>query len=123
MIPPIDTDWAEALVRQTANRRMKKYLVIFILSSQGIGGVRNPGNNTKITGISGNLRRVDRKKIPPWQRRDFHFLWEHTGSNRGPSACKADALNQLSYAPVFIEECKDKRIGFAGKLFLGKSNT
>ena len=29
------------------------------------------------------------------------FLWEHTGSNRGPSACKADALNQLSYAPVW----------------------
>lgn len=28
-------------------------------------------------------------------------LWEHTGSNRGPSACKADALNQLSYAPLF----------------------
>ncbi len=27
-------------------------------------------------------------------------LWEHTGSNRGPSACKADALNQLSYAPI-----------------------
>ena len=27
-------------------------------------------------------------------------LWEHTGSNRGPSACKADALNQLSYAPL-----------------------
>ena len=31
--------------------------------------------------------------------RDFN-LWEHTGSNRGPSACKADALNQLSYAPL-----------------------
>jgi hypothetical protein len=30
------------------------------------------------------------------------FLWEHTGSNRGPSACKADALNQLSYAPICI---------------------
>ena len=29
------------------------------------------------------------------------ILWEHTGSNRGPSACKADALNQLSYAPFF----------------------
>ena len=28
-------------------------------------------------------------------------VWEHTGSNRGPSACKADALNQLSYAPAF----------------------
>ena len=27
------------------------------------------------------------------------LVWEHTGSNRGPSACKADALNQLSYAP------------------------
>ena len=30
-------------------------------------------------------------------------MWEHTGSNRGPSACKADALNQLSYAPVFFK--------------------
>ncbi len=29
----------------------------------------------------------------------FLFEWEHTGSNRGPSACKAGALNQLSYAP------------------------
>jgi hypothetical protein len=28
--------------------------------------------------------------------------WEHTGSNRGPSACKADALNQLSYAPKYF---------------------
>ncbi len=32
--------------------------------------------------------------------------WEHTGSNRGPSACKADALNQLSYAPLFIGSAK-----------------
>jgi hypothetical protein len=31
------------------------------------------------------------------------FLWEYTGSNRGPSACKADALNQLSYTPNFIQ--------------------
>ena len=30
------------------------------------------------------------------------ILWEHTGSNRGPSACKADALNQLSYAPIIL---------------------
>jgi hypothetical protein len=35
------------------------------------------------------------------------LLWEHTGSNRGPSACKADALNQLSYAPVPIRDCKN----------------
>lgn len=34
------------------------------------------------------------------------FLWEHTGSNRGPSACKADALNQLSYAPFFVGSAK-----------------
>ena len=34
------------------------------------------------------------------------ILWEHTGSNRGPSACKADALNQLSYAPLFIGSAK-----------------
>ena len=34
-------------------------------------------------------------------------LWEHTGSNRGPSACKADALNQLSYAPFLFPEGKD----------------
>ena len=26
----------------------------------------------------------------------FVILWELTGSNRRPSACKADALNQLS---------------------------
>jgi hypothetical protein len=26
----------------------------------------------------------------------FFILWELTGSNRRPSACKADALNQLS---------------------------
>ncbi len=25
-----------------------------------------------------------------------YLLWELTGSNRRPSACKADALNQLS---------------------------
>ena len=26
----------------------------------------------------------------------YWWLWELTGSNRRPSACKADALNQLS---------------------------
>ncbi len=34
-------------------------------------------------------------------------MWAHTGSNRGPSACKADALNQLSYAPE--RDCKYRR--------------
>ena len=31
---------------------------------------------------------------------DCLFLWEQRESNPRPSACKADALNQLSYAPV-----------------------
>lgn len=31
-------------------------------------------------------------------------LWELTDSNHRPSACKADALNQLSYAPESAEE-------------------
>ena len=26
-------------------------------------------------------------------------VYKRQGSNRGPSACKADALNQLSYTP------------------------
>jgi hypothetical protein len=46
------------------------------------------------------------------------ILWEHTGSNRGPSACKADALNQLSYAPFFDWECKDKGWKILPKFFL-----
>ena len=30
-------------------------------------------------------------------------MWKHTDSNRGPSACKADALNQLSYASILFK--------------------
>ncbi len=29
----------------------------------------------------------------------YFIVWAQTDSNRRPSACKADALNQLSYAP------------------------
>ena len=48
-----------------------------------------------------------------------YFLWEQRESNPRPSACKADALNQLSYAPdayllmnlpvLFEWECKDRQ--------------
>ena len=31
-------------------------------------------------------------------------LWEQRDSNPWPSACKADALNQLSYAPLFVSQ-------------------
>ena len=34
-------------------------------------------------------------------------LWEQRDSNPRPSACKADALNQLSYAPSNLD-CKYK---------------
>ena len=37
--------------------------------------------------------------------------WEHMDSNQGPSACKADALNQLSYAPKVL---KNKRVSLNG---------
>ncbi len=35
----------------------------------------------------------------------LHLLdvWEQRESNPRPSACKADALNQLSYAPEFFK--------------------
>ena len=32
------------------------------------------------------------------------FWWEQRESNPRPSACKADALNQLSYAPKLAPE-------------------
>ena len=48
-----------------------------------------------------------------------YFLWEQRESNPRPSACKADALNQLSYAPdafllmnypvLFDWDCKDRQ--------------
>ena len=41
------------------------------------------------------LKRVQRKK--PWKIP--RLWWEQRESNPRPSACKADALNQLSYAP------------------------
>ena len=45
------------------------------------------------------------------QMSDLSFsLWEQRDSNPWPSACKADALNQLSYAPEFLRlgRCKGK---------------
>ena len=41
---------------------------------------------------------------------DLH-LWALTDSNRRPSACKADALNQLSQTPLlFVSGCKGTNI-------------
>ena len=62
-------------------------------------------------------------KKPRSVKRGTFILWEHTGSNRGPSACKADALNQLSYAPLFFsellqKECKYRRVRLIQKILL-----
>ena len=38
------------------------------------------------------------------------FGWEQRESNPRPSACKADALNQLSYAPLKFGNAKIGRI-------------
>ena len=43
-------------------------------------------------------------------------LWEQRESNPRPSACKADALNQLSYAPE--RDCKGRQKFFTCKLFM-----
>ncbi len=42
-----------------------------------------------------------KRKTPLQQSVKAFFWWEQRESNPRPSACKADALNQLSYAPDF----------------------
>ena len=58
-----------------------------------------------------------KKGFKAYRLKPFTVLWEHTGSNRGPSACKADALNQLSYAPFLFWDGKDKGKMFSTKFF------
>ena len=56
-------------------------------------------------------------------RSESLFWWEQRESNPRPSACKADALNQLSYAPVlflFADNCVRLRI-FSRSLPQGNS--
>ena len=44
-------------------------------------------------------------------------LWEQRESNPRPSACKADALNQLIYTPVPQRDCKGTQFFFTSKFF------
>ena len=46
--------------------------------------------------MSNVVMTVNKKAFPLIEKA---FLWEQRESNPRPSACKADALNQLSYAP------------------------
>ena len=41
----------------------------------------------------------NKEKSLAFMLQGFFFRWEQRESNPRPSACKADALNQLSYAP------------------------
>ena len=50
-------------------------------------------------------------------------LWEQRESNPRPSACKADALNQLSYAPFFSFLFQSTLLSFHSfSLYLTKIN-
>ena len=55
-------------------------------------------------GAGGHGRVYEKKRLSFLNR----FWWEQRESNPRPSACKADALNQLSYAPfsfLFVGYC------------------
>ena len=67
--------------------------------------------------------RNSKKKTPLYIVERRFFWWEQRESNPRPSACKADALNQLSYAPVsflFADYCVRLRI-FSRSLPQGNS--
>ena len=48
--------------------------------------------------IGNSVKRNKQKEATTFAVASF-CLWEYKDSNLGPSACKADALNQLSYTP------------------------
>ena len=52
--------------------------------------------------MSNVVMTVNKKAFPLIEKA---FLWEQRESNPRPSACKADALNQLSYAPFSCFFC------------------
>ena len=65
-------------------------------------------------------KRLDKRK-KPWK--NPRLWWEQRESNPRPSACKADALNQLSYAPdknsvSFETDCKYTAIFRICKFYL-----
>ena len=55
----------------------------------------------------GQIAGAKNKKASHYSCKALILKWEQRDSNPRPSACKADALNQLSYAPFFFG-CKDK---------------
>ena len=59
----------------------------------GVDGVEPPTLPTISRDTPNQLFNFENKKT---SSKNDEVLWELTGSNRRPSACKADALNQLS---------------------------
>ena len=52
--------------------------------------------NIKFYKMSEKLIYTKKKTLQPRKATGYHPKWALTDSNRRPSACKADALNQLS---------------------------
>ena len=53
----------------------------------------------------------DEKNKAPRNPEVLFLEWEQRESNPRPSACKADALNQLSYAPKLLLLNQDLNLG------------
>ena len=77
----------------------KQFLVFFLRQKQEILS-RYKYNKT--------FSETDTKK---GQLFSYPFQWEQRESNPRPSACKADALNQLSYAPKLLLLNQDLNLG------------
>ena len=84
-------------------------------------------SKAEINGQTYNARRAYRpmsdavktKTSPLYEKSCFDeaaSMWEQRESNPRPSACKADALNQLSYAPV-KQDCKCTNIFLFSKKY------
>ena len=92
----------------------------------------NPATNTQeiikgsrqTTHVLANSLHAKKEEVTIFVVTSFS-VWEHRDSNPGPSACKADALNQLSYTPNLMFrnhlpdcECKDRQNFSPTKFFL-----
>ena len=86
---------------------IKDYLGSIRLVKNSIGTIEEINNylaeklrvNCKYASEAPDRNQVEKLKTPLYIIERRFFWWERRDSNPRPSACKADALNQLSYAP------------------------
>src|SRR5258707_1221498 len=79
--------------RQFERRLNKERKSVYENTSKGGKKSKRPPNSEKINQAKQIFKTAEFLKKP---QRILRFLWELRGSNPRPSACKADALNQLS---------------------------